>query len=81
MIPSEDYPLRLELKPDNAYTVFWKFDDESITFELHVRTQGWVGFGISPDGGMEEADIIIGWVKDGIVTLTVSHSHCKSPYL
>ena len=30
--------------------------------------------GISPNGGMTGADIVVGWVKDGSVKITVSAS-------
>ena len=26
---------------------------------------GWIGFGLSPGGGMEDADIVVAWIKDG----------------
>ena len=54
--------------------------EKEFTFEYHVKTTGWVGLGISPGrisfvnnfevfigcigGGMEGADIGIGWVDD-----------------
>ena len=43
--------------------------------EVHVATQGWVGFGISPNGDMKGSDVIMGWVTDdGDVKLVVSKS-------
>ena len=42
---------------------------------MHGKTTGWVGVGISPSGGMIDADIFVGWVKDGVPTITVrNHS-------
>lgn len=39
-----------------------------------VRTQGYVGLGFSPNGGMKGADVVLGWVADdGKVMLQVSH--------
>ncbi|XP_035708310.1 DBH-like monooxygenase protein 2 homolog [Folsomia candida] len=35
---------------------------KTITFELEAETLGWVGFGISPQGGMTGADIFIAGV-------------------
>ena len=46
-----DYIHSLELLEDDVYTVFWKYDDTTITFEVHAKTLGWVGFGLSPNGG------------------------------
>ena len=37
-----------------------------------MKTKGWVGLGLSPNGGMKGSDIFLGWVKDGQVELTVS---------
>ena len=34
------------------------------TLQVHVEALGYVGFGISPNGGMTGADVVIGWVKD-----------------
>lgn len=52
-----------DTKPDN-YKVYWKILNETdeIQFEIHCKTTGWVGLGISPNGGMKGADIAIGWV-------------------
>ncbi|KAJ8356721.1 hypothetical protein SKAU_G00195150 [Synaphobranchus kaupii] len=45
-------------------TLRWGFNQlqNEITFELTVKTTGWVGLGFSPNGGMAEADIVIGGV-------------------
>ena len=45
---------------------YWNFSttEETITFGVNVSTNGWVGFGISPSGGMVNSDVIIGWVND-----------------
>ena len=40
--------------------------------QLHGRTTGWVGMGISPNGAMTGADIVVGWVKEERTYITVS---------
>lgn len=52
------------LDSENHYQVKWHFDLslESITFNVCVRTKGWIGFGFSPNGGMTGSDLIITWV-------------------
>ena len=57
------------------YHVKWDFDEtrEYIIFTVRVRTLGWVGFGLSNNGGMIGSDMVIGWVKDGQAYLTVSN--------
>ena len=50
------------------YQLYWTFDNtqKTITFNVVVRTTGWVGFGLSPDGGMVGSDVVIGWIaSDG----------------
>ncbi|PSN58486.1 hypothetical protein C0J52_00767 [Blattella germanica] len=61
-----------ELDPN--YTVFWTPGQEDITFEVQVRTLGYVGFGFSEDGKMPGADLVVGWVKDGNVFFQVGLS-------
>lgn len=50
----------LDLSPE--YSVVWNYDGTNVTFEVVVATQGFVGFGLSPTGGMTSADIVIGGV-------------------
>ena len=72
VVPSEEFTHDIVLLPDDEYHLFWKYNDTHITFEVHVQTLGYVGFGLSPTGGMEGADVVIGWVKDGQVSFHVS---------
>ncbi|XP_069057999.1 putative DBH-like monooxygenase protein 2 [Pleurodeles waltl] len=53
------------LDTEGAVLLLWDFNKtaEEITFELQARTTGWVGFGLSPSGGMAGADIVIGGVS------------------
>jgi hypothetical protein len=67
-VPSEPFPHSLPLDENDIYHLFWKYDEETIIFEVIVQTLGYVGFGISASGGMLNADIVIGWVKDGEAT-------------
>ncbi|CAG0895153.1 unnamed protein product [Darwinula stevensoni] len=55
------------LDRDGIVNLFWTPDLENgvITFELHVKTQGWAGLGFSANGAMPGSDIVVGWVKDG----------------
>ncbi|CAM4973996.1 unnamed protein product [Rotaria socialis] len=51
------YKYSIELQPDIA-DLWWTVDSDAneITFELHMKTTGWIGLGISPGGGMKGAD-------------------------
>ncbi|CAD5112484.1 DgyrCDS1700 [Dimorphilus gyrociliatus] len=71
---SEDFTHSLILKAPDIYKVFWKYNETHITFEVQVKTKGWIGFGISPNGGMRGSDIVIGWVKDGKTSFTDRHA-------
>lgn len=73
-VPSEAYLLHEVLDHDGKFHVFWKFNATHITFELHVKTRGYVGFGISPNGKMYPSDVVIGWVKDGITHFSDRHT-------
>lgn len=66
--PSEPYTNRQIVTLDpSLFQIFWKrIGTDQIQFELHCRTLGWVGFGVSPDGTMRGADIAKGWVKNGV---------------
>ena len=63
---SAAYPFRTTLldRGEDSYELFWRFDRDlkNITFAVRVNTTGWVGFGLSPNGGMVNSDVVIGWV-------------------
>lgn len=73
-----EYSFKLVLRDDDTgtYTLHWQFDlkAETIAFAVNVSTTGWVGFGLSPNGGMVNSDIVIGWVKDDQVYFSVSEN-------
>ena len=74
------YPFSSVLNADSIgtplYTLYWNFStsEQTINFAVRVQTNGWVGFGISPNGGMINSDVVIGWVNDqGNAYLNVSY--------
>jgi hypothetical protein len=63
--PSENYTHFLDADQQNPsqYVLYWKLiGTDEIQFEAHCKTTGWVGIGLSPNGGMKNSDIAIGWV-------------------
>lgn len=69
--PTGYYTSFLELLP-SVYRFYWNFTQTSITGEVHVKTGGWVGFGLSPNGGMYYSDVFVGWITtNGAVNFTV----------
>lgn len=67
---TDKYPFSHVLKEDPEgnplYTLHWNFSaaEETIRFGVKVFTDGWVGLGISPNGGMVNSDVAMGWVDD-----------------
>ncbi|XP_026125787.1 DBH-like monooxygenase protein 2 homolog [Carassius auratus] len=69
-------PFSEHLDPEHKVRLKWGFDEIQgfILFELTVNTNGWVGFGFSPKGGMTGADVIIGGVGPGGSYFTDRHA-------
>lgn len=63
------------LDPSNVIFLRWDFDLEAeiITFELQVRTTGWVGLGVTNRYTRVGSDLVVGGVlPDGNVYFSVS---------
>ncbi len=43
----------------------WKIDKSSLKIKLNGKTKGWLGIGFNPTEEMKDANIIIGYVKNG----------------
>lgn len=47
---------------DNVYDLYWNFTETDVTFKIVVTNpDGWVGFGLSPNGGMYNSDLVMAW--------------------
>ena len=61
---------------DSTFKLHWDFNmqQQKIDFAVNVSTNGWIGFGITPNVGMMlKADIVVGWVNsDGTAGFHVS---------
>ena len=64
----------------DTYVLHWTFNnvDRTIAFAVNVSTTGWVGFGISPNGGMVNSDVVMGWVSNGRTYFHVSSTNTHS---
>ncbi|KAL3871758.1 hypothetical protein ACJMK2_039736 [Sinanodonta woodiana] len=71
---TENFNYSAQMDNNGNYLLFWKFNDTHITFEVHVKTYGYVGFGLSDNGNMYPADVVVGWVKNGIAHLKDYHT-------
>jgi hypothetical protein len=47
------------------YSISWLTDETTIFIAVRAKTVGWVAVGIQPSTTMKDADIILGFVKDG----------------
>ncbi|XP_065360032.1 MOXD1 homolog 2-like [Calliphora vicina] len=47
------------------FRLLWTIINQDITFEIQVRTLGYVGFGFSENGNQAGADMAVGWVDGG----------------
>lgn len=65
-LPTEQFDFQESLDADDKYVLFWNVNKTHIIFEVHVETKGYIGFGMSPNGKMYPADVVVGWVKDGV---------------
>ena len=54
----------LVLDQQDLFHLFWTPSEETIRFEIQVKTHGYVAIGFSPNGGMSGSDIILGWIDD-----------------
>ncbi|KAJ8009680.1 hypothetical protein DPEC_G00094020 [Dallia pectoralis] len=72
----EDMPFMEHLDMDNNVSLCWGFSEvqDTITFQLTVKTTGWVGFGFSLNGEMNGADIVIGGVGSNSIYFMDYHS-------
>jgi len=50
-------------------TFDWSIEGENLAIKLSAPTKGWVGIGFHPKEQMKDANIIIGFVKDGKVEI------------
>lgn len=67
--PTDVYTNYLDLKP-GVFRFYWNTTQTDLIGEIHCKTNGWVGFGISPNGGMDKSDVIIGWISEGAANFT-----------
>ena len=76
---TENYSHSTILDKDQKYLLFWKYNDTHVTFEAHVKTTGFVGFGISNTGDMYPGDVVVGWISaNGTTHFAVSISLVQS---
>lgn len=77
-VPTTNYENFIDLAP-GVFRLYWNLTDTNaaqsqiaeMIAEIHCKTDGWVGFGLSPNGGMDQSDVVIGWINNRVVNFTV----------
>ena len=83
--PARVYMYRQILDSDGDYELKWNINETAIEFEVTVRTTGYIGFGLSDEGRMSPADMVIGWVdvlgpQESNIYFGVKISHLNSKH-
>ncbi len=68
VVSEGEYSKNLSLS-DGKYVVHWKNDAENLYMALVGLTDGFVAIGFEPSQAMKDADMVMGWVSDGNVTV------------
>lgn len=83
--PVDVYQNFVDLVP-GLFRFFWNVTKANATLnitqdvligEMHCKTLGWVGFGLSSDGNMDQSDVVVGWVSNGTANFTVREIYRK----
>lgn len=64
-ICAQDFDFETVLDRNRDFVLKWNFDNESIDVEVSAKTTGWIAFGFSPNGGMDQSDVMFGFVENG----------------
>jgi hypothetical protein len=61
-------------EPD-LFTLYWNYTKSEVIAEVHVKiSTGWLGFGLSPNGGMDGSDVFVFYAQNnGVANFTDRH--------
>ena len=62
--PMWTYNNFVNLVQNDFYNLYWNYTSSSIIAEIHVQTAGWVSFGITVNGNLDNSDTMVAWVND-----------------
>jgi len=54
---------------NGGYELFWSSDLQYIYIGMKAKTSGWVSMAVQPGSKMKDADMVLGYVEDGEVTI------------
>lgn len=71
---ASDYDYRIDL---GKMQFEWKVDHSNLNIYLKAKTKGWVGIGFNPTKLMKNANILIGYVKRGKVSIRDDYGYIQ----
>ena len=57
-----------------SFEIYWKNDVQYLYVGMRAKTLGWIAVGFEPTDWMKDADIVLGYVQDGNVTVQDQYS-------
>lgn len=57
-----DYVRHEVLDRDGKIRLHWRVEEQNIHFLVEADTKGWFAIGLSPNGGMDGSDVLMGWL-------------------
>jgi hypothetical protein len=77
--PGED-GYRFKITAKNM-TLCWRPDGDRLNLLVRAATDGWVSVGFNATEGMKDAWLIMGYMKDGAVTISEQHGNTPKTHL
>lgn len=62
LTPTSSYENSVILVKPDVYYLYWNYTTDEFIAEIHVKTTGWISFGLTSSPQSTKADLIIGWV-------------------
>ena len=69
--PLGTYNNFINLVSPDIYNLYWNYTSDSIIAEIHVLTSGWVSWGITVNGNLDNSDTMVAWVNSNDSTTFV----------
>ncbi|XP_055340500.1 DBH-like monooxygenase protein 1 homolog [Paramacrobiotus metropolitanus] len=64
--------------PDQPLEISWGTNESHIEVQLSYPTHGWLAMGLSPDGGMDQSDVLFGYVDDLTLEVIVQDRYLQT---
>ena len=69
-----DYEHSVQL--DSNYTLYWDYSATNLTGKLVVETDGWLSFGLTKRGSLQDSDLIVAWIEEDAGTSRTVFMDC-----